>query len=231
MDYTLNAFVSSLRDRMYNSKFFPYLKGRGSNPNGTPKHGGYMTPAYNEEIKEVAFKVNPTIDLGDDIKLFEIGNDEAEAHYPYYHILEDSPVIHKRNKGSSRSKGTQDKVRVLKDRDYGIVEKKINKNGKTFYKQEYRSKNYRGKRLFNLYEHSQHKVLDLDTGITTLSNTSSPTYMNEHYKYIEKVLDSVVKDLANEFGMELVAARNSNLEEDFNLSGDTESLLETLTNM
>ena len=32
--------------------------------------------------------------------IFDIGNEYAEREYPYYHILEDAPVIRKKGKGT-----------------------------------------------------------------------------------------------------------------------------------
>lgn len=224
MDFDLSTFTTELRAKMFFR--FPYLQGRGTNKNGTPKHG-----RFNEEIRHVAFDTNMTIDYGDNIKIFEIGNDYAETNYPYYHILEDAPVIHKAGHGTKQSKGSQQYVRVLKNRDYGIVSKKTTSKGKVYYKQEYRGKNYRGKRLFNLYEHSQHKVLDLDTNVTTLRNDTSPTYMNEHYHYIEEMLDKITDELASEYNMRKVTTRNSTLD----WGNDTEDydtdFLETLVDM
>ena len=91
MDFVLGSFVDRLRELMYNR--FPYLPDRGKNPNGTFKHG-----QYNEQIRDVAFKNNPTISLSPNQFSFDIGNEYSEEHYPYYHILEDAPYIRKPSK-------------------------------------------------------------------------------------------------------------------------------------
>ena len=49
---------------------------------------------------------------------FKIGNRIAEEKAPHYHILEDAKRIHYPYKGTKQSKGKQDLVKNLRDRDY-----------------------------------------------------------------------------------------------------------------
>lgn len=99
---------------MYNH--FPNLKDRGHNPNGSFKHG-----EFNEEIRDVAFKNNQTIVVSENEYTFDIGNEYAEEHYPYYHILEDAPYIRKRDRGTAKTRGSQAKVEKLGDRNYSFL--------------------------------------------------------------------------------------------------------------
>ena len=107
---------------------------------------------------------------------FDIGDDYSEQYYPYYHILQDSPVIHKRGKGTAKSKGTMAEIKNLSQRDYG----RINFNGKTFSR-EY-TRNVRGARasvISNSTRYVGGKKINMD----------STTYANTHYHYIDKILD------------------------------------------
>jgi hypothetical protein len=181
---------------------FPRLEGRGFNPSGTPKHG-----RYNEEIRDVAFLDNPTFMLDLDSNAFEIGNDYAEEHYPYYHILEDSPYIHKRDKATSKTQGSQAKVEKKSQRDYNI----ISFNGKTFSR-EY-ARNVRGKRNRN------DRVTYWKTnnaGIRNKENPDAKEYLNVHYHYIENMMNNVILDqLALEFGMKVGRTKLTSLQEDY----------------
>lgn len=185
MEYNITSFVSTLRELMYNS--FPYLEGRGKNPNDSPKHG-----KYNEEIRDVAFKVNQTQVLSDNMLVFDIGNEYSEQYYPYYHILEDAQVIHKRNKGTIESKGSQDKVKKLGQRDYG----KVTFNNKMF-SQEYR------------------KIVNSER------EKDSDTYPNIHYHYIETMLDHIVKTLAVDFDIKYVGQSDNGLMEEYTMERHT----------
>lgn len=200
MEYTLGSFTKRLRELMYDN--FPRLEGRGFNPSGTPKHG-----EHNEEIRDIAFMNNPTFMIDENTNAFEIGNDYAEEYYPYYHILEDTPYIRKRNKATDKTKGSQAKVEKRSQRDYNI----ISFNGKTFSR-EY-ARNVRGKR--NRLDQVSHWVTSAD-GKQVFVNRESNSYLNEHYHYIEKMMSNVILDqLAIEFGMRSGRTQITSLQEDY----------------
>ena len=200
MEYTLASFTKRLRELMYDN--FPKLEGRGFNPSGTPKHG-----EHNEEIRNVAFQNNPTFMLDENSNAFEIGNDYAEEYYPYYHILEDTPYIRKRDKGTTKTKGSQAKVENRSQRDYN----KISFNGKT-YSREY-ARNVRGKR--NRLDKVSHWVAGAD-GKEVYVNRESGSYLNIHYHYIENMMNNVILDqLAFEFGMKTRRTQITSLKEDY----------------
>ena len=200
MEYTLGSFTQRLRELMYDN--FPQLEGRGFNPSGTPKHG-----KYNEMIRDVAFQKNKTYALDNDTNVFEIGNDYAEEYYPYYHILEDTPYIRKRDKATSKTQGSQAKVEKKSQRDYNI----ISFNGKT-YSREY-ARNVRGKR--NRLDKVSHWTTDA-SGKRVFINRESNSYLNEHYHYIEKMMNNVILDqLAVEFNMKQGRTKLTSLQEDY----------------
>lgn len=199
MDFNISEFTERLRELMYNH--FPALVDRGRNPSGSFKHGN-----YNEQIKDVAFKRNPTITADENTLIFDIGNEYAEEHYPYYHILEDSPYIRKRYQGTEKTKGSQAKVEKLSERNYSFP----TWNGKTFT-QEYK-RNVRGQR--NRIGKVSHWATDY-AGNKIFINRDSSSYLNEHYQYIEKMLNGIVLDqLALEFNLKRARTENTGLAEE-----------------
>lgn len=166
----------------------------------------------NEHIRNVA--ITNAIPLGSTGNyVFDIGNDYAEMNYPYYHILEDAEVIHKRDRGTPSSKGSQNAYSpIMKNRDYGkwsgSKNQKINKNtgevtfSKSVY-QEYR-KNVRGSRsrVGSATDYRYMGVFIVD-GKTKYSvrNSKSNLYVNRHYHYIERTLDTLVDTFATQFGL------------------------------
>ena len=197
MEFDLATFTQTLRDKMVDR--FPKLDKRGENPSGSPKHG-----QYNEMIVDVAFKNNPTILVGEKEYTFDIGNEYSEEHYPYYHILEDAPYIRKRNRGTTKTRGSQANVEKGK-RDYGVV----SWNGKTFTKEYQR--NVRGTR--NRLDKVSHWITN-DSGEKEFINRESNTYKNEHYQYIEKMLDIITIELASEFNLKKARVEKTGFEEE-----------------
>lgn len=191
MEYNINDFVDRLRTRMYS--LFPFEKDIVN----VVKH-----PNRVKHIRDVAFKDNEIQYVGDNMLVFDIGNDYAEKYYPYYHILEDAPVIRKKGKGTDKSKGSQANITNLSARDYGIV----SFNGKTFSK-EY-SKNVRVARR-KVIDNSSHIV----NGVRV--NRNSDTYQNRHYHYIENMLSAINPLLAEEFNMKLARTQSSGLAEEY----------------
>lgn len=198
IEYNIYNFTQRLRQLMYDR--FPNLKDRGKNASGSFKHG-----MYNEEIRDVAFMRNPTMTVTENQLTFDIGNAYAEQYYPYYHILQDSPYIRKRNQSTAKTRGSQAKVEKLSARDYNIIQW----NGKSFTR-EY-ARNVRGKR--NRIGNVSHWATD-SQGNEIFINRESETYLNEHYQYIEKMLDMCVTDLAIEFNMKALRVKHTGLEED-----------------
>ena len=185
MDFTLDSFVAELRQQMYVR--FPYENdylNRKKHPN-TPQH-----------IRDVAFMDLP-ITVNINLRSFDIGSYMAEAKYPYYHILQDAPVIRKRNRATAKSRGSQAAIENLGQRDYG----RVKFNGKTYTK-EY-AKNVRGERA-SIIERAR-------------DNPRANSYVNIHYQYIDKMLDQIMPLIALEFGGKLKRKQSSGLLEEFEL--------------
>lgn len=195
MEYNITDFTTQLRNLMYAR--FPYEHDSINlqKHKKRPKH-----------IRDIAFMENEVMNTGD-TTIFEIGNEQSESEYPYYHILEDAPVIRKRGRGTTKTKGTQEMIKEKGKRDYGYVYW----NGKTFTK-EY-SRNVRGsrKRLSSV----SHWTTDY-MGNDLFINREANSYLNVHYQYIEKMLNNgILDEIATMFNLKRARTVNSGLVEEF----------------
>lgn len=197
MDFSLKAFTEQLRTQMANNHLFPYE----DEEINKQKHKGRT-----EHIKQVAFLDNQPMYVTDNMIVFEIGNERAERLYPYYHILEDSPIIRKKGRADTYTKGSQDKVVDKGSRDYSI----ISFNCKTFSK-EYQ-KNVRGMRK---------QVIDNATYFTGKGkqrvphNEDSKSYRNIHYHYLENIALEINPILADMFGITYVGSKGTSLKDEY----------------
>ena len=209
MEYTIDGFVESLRQYMYS--MFPYE----SDELNEKKH-----PNRKGHIRDVAF-MNLPITVNMDQRLFDIGSYMSEATHPYYHILQQAPTIRKRNKGTKKSKGSQAYIENLGTRDY----ERVKWNGKT-YSKEY-SKNIRGARKSVVDNATRYYT---ENGQTMVVNKDANAYVNIHYQYIDKMLEVIAPILADEYGMKLKSARNTDLGEEYELqqNQDIEEMLDIL---
>lgn len=209
MEFEIKSFVNRIREVMYEN--FPF-EDEEINRIKHKKRLGH--------IRDFAFKNNPTAFPMENLATFDIGGEYAETVYPYYHILQDSQVIHIKGKGTKSSKGSQDKVKVLSERDYG----RISWNGKSFTK-EY-SKNVRGSR--SKYD-SARRVIDMGDKKIFI-NKNANYYPNKHYKYIDRILDATLPYIASEFGLRAMRKKDTGLQEEYNMQQqlDIENVLDIL---
>jgi hypothetical protein len=68
-----------------------------------------------------AFRNNPSFMISPEMMFFEIGNPEAEAETPHYHILEDAKIIRHPNMSTKRSRGSQGLIKDVSKRDYSVL--------------------------------------------------------------------------------------------------------------
>lgn len=211
MEYDIHSFTSKLKEYFVQSPLFPVynaewqlwdLRGikKGKDTSKHPKR--HPTHLKDKTIECFA----KTTIVGDNIIMFDYGNEEMEQNYPHYHILEEAQTIRKRNKGTTKSKGTQDMIKDVSKRDYGYVYW----NGKTFTK-EY-SRNVRGARN-RANSVSRWSIID---GKPKWVDAQSNSYLNVHYHYIENILNMDILDkLALEFNLKRARTINTGLEEEF----------------
>lgn len=206
-EFNLNAFSDSLIDLFTNSNLFPYSQEYYIDKNG--KSQPYSSKHKNRQplhLKDaVIHSISQSRVFEQDMNSFEIGNEQMEIMHPYFHILNDSPYIRKRNMGSDKTHGSQAKVEKGK-RDYNVVAW----NGKTFVKEYQR--NVRGSR--NRTNKVSHWITN-SNGEKEFINRDSNTYVNEHYHYIEKILDNIVDDLASMYGLKAQRKVDSGLGEEY----------------
>ena len=209
--FSVDSFRDSIFESLLNSPMFPYMRNasedRAKHPKREPLH---LKQAIRTQPHKFAFG---------ETAMFEIGDEMLERTHPYYHILQQAPVIRKRNKGTAKSKGSQIFEKDVGKRDY----EKVHWNGKTFTK-EY-SKNVRGSRI-NLSKTTMH--IDGE-----MINAESNQYLNLHYKYIDNILDDIVPILASEYGMKLRRKQDSGLIEEFadQEGTDVETVLQAFESM
>lgn len=210
MEYSIGSFTTLLRQLMYDR--FP----RENQIINLLKHK--KRPLH---IRDVAFNDNPTI-YSDNEAIFDIGNERAEREYPYYHILEDAPIIRKRGKSTAKTRGSQATIEDLGKRDYG----RVKWNGKTFSK-EY-ARNVRGSR--NRRASVSHWATDY-MGNDIFINREANAYENVHYKYIEKMLNGgILDELATTFGLTRKRTVDTGLGEEYAMQVDEgESIIAAIT--
>lgn len=205
MEYDIALFTERLKSLILQSNAFPFMRDealdKAKHPKRKPLH---LRDAFNDSA---IININ-----GDNIRTFDFGSSGLEQTHPYYHILENTPVIRKRDKGTTKTKGSQAKVEKDK-RDY----EKVSWNGKAFTK-EY-NKNVRGKR--NRITKVSHWTEDY-AGRSVFVNREANAYLNKHYHYIENILDgSVVDLLALEFGMKVGRKVDTGLGEEYSLQEES----------
>lgn len=206
MEYSITAFTNKLIELFVNSQSMPNMGGAYTNKYGitqldSSKHK--KRPEPRDLKSQIERSMNSTMSIsGSNMVSFDLGNEFMEMNFPYYHILQQAPVIRKKDKGTNKSKGSQMFIKDKTKRDY----EKLHWNGKTFSK-EY-SRNVRGNRL-NLNKTSLH----IDGQFLNMEQNQ---YLNIHYKYIDNILNKdVVDQLALAFGMRRKRTQNSGLIDDY----------------
>ena len=212
-EFTLDAFYNSLVSHI--ASRFPFMEDefldRQKHPKRNPLH-----------LQDAVFNDLPTVTTNDQI-IFDIGNPILEQTHPYYHILEDSEVIHKAGLGTKRSKGSQERVSDKGARDYGIVKW----NGKTFT-QEYK-KNVRGART-KRFKATRRVFVD-SRGVVFKANPSADYYLNIHYHYIEKAIEQAIPSLCSQFGLRSLRVKDTRLSDEYQMDQDTQAGIITPLNM
>lgn len=175
------------------------------------KNGLYdLMPRESGRMRDIALLDNPTIPIGTNSIYFELGNGKAEEETPHYHILQDAQVITKKGRATKITKGSQSSIADLGSRDYGVWTAKTNKKGKLTMFQEY-NKNVRGSRS---KVGSAQRTITNSEGKEMKINRESKYYVNEHYHYIENILEKGLLDqLASEFN--LTRSKRTSIEDTF----------------
>jgi hypothetical protein len=186
-DFNMESFINSLKNGLYD-----------------------LMPRESGRMRDIALLDNPTIPIGTNSIYFELGNGKAEEETPHYHILQDAQVITKKGRATKITKGSQSSIADLGSRDYGVWTAKTNKKGKLTMFQEY-NKNVRGSRS---KVGSAQRTITNSEGKEMKINRESKYYVNEHYHYIENILEKGLLDqLASEFN--LTRSKRTSIEDTF----------------
>lgn len=210
MEYSLTAFSSWFKWYFRFAKQMPDMNGvytdkYGRTQTDDKKHKNRPNP---KDLKQQIQRcMDYTTVITDNLITFDLGDEQMEKNFPYYHILQQAPVIRKAGHGTKKSKGSEMYESNVGKRDY----EKVHWNGKTFVK-EY-SRNVRGSRI-NLGRTT------MRFGDTFL-NTGANQYLNIHYQYIDRICDEIAPQLANEFGMKLGRKKDTGLIDEFAMQQDT----------
>lgn len=210
MEYDLISFTNRLIELFVNSPNMPkmndvYIDKYGREQKDEIKHKNRPTP---RDLKSQISNSMISSKMGDEnMRTFDLGNAQMETNFPYYHILQQAPTIRKKDKGTTKSKGSESMYKNPAERDY----ERVYWNGKTFTK-EY-SKNVRGART-KLTKTSYWS--DYKTSSGSFKNPEAQKYLNVHYQYIDKILnEDVVKQLASEFGLKIGRTQKTDLVDEF----------------
>lgn len=199
MEYNIDSFTERLRQLMRDN--FPHEL-EDISKRKHPKRNGL-------QLKDMLDDNHSLITVNIDMRTFDLGSPMLEALAPHYHILQNSEIIKKRNRGTKTSKGSQGAESNLMLRDY----ERVSWNGKTFTK-EY-NKNVRGTRS------KANKILEPKlkyvNGAYVEDTTNVSAYVNIHYKYLDRILDAIVPYLAQDFGLRAMRKQDTGLKEEFEM--------------
>ena len=104
MEYEIGTFTQRLIDLFVSSKQLPNMHGEYTNRFGytqsdSTKHKKRPDP------KDLKYRIQQCINdtktrIGDNQFMFDLGNEFMEENFPYYHILQQAPVIRKKGYGT-----------------------------------------------------------------------------------------------------------------------------------
>ena len=210
MDFNLNDFTESIMGLFINSPLMPNMNGVYTNKYGytqtdDKKHKNRPSPRDLKKRIEMSMH-DSKMPFGEGGFMFDIGNEQLEQNFPYYHILQQAPTIRKAGKGTKKSKGSLANETHKSNLDY----ERVSWNGKTFTK-EY-SRNVRGSRVN--HGRTTFKVGD------TWYNTGANQYLNVHYQYIDKIIREIVPQLKDMYNLKLGKVESSGLAEEYAMGVD-----------
>lgn len=203
MEFDIDSFLKSIFDTLKGS--VPYESPQNYADKHAKRSGARLKDLFDLDKNTIITNIN--------MRTVDVGSPMAEAKMPHYHILQQAEVIRKRGKGTTTSKGSQDKEKNLLLRDY----ERVSFNGKTFSK-EY-NKNVRGQRSkARLLNEPKLRYINGQY----VANEKSNSYVNIYYQYIDKILDRALPFIANDYGMKMSRKLDTGLQEEYALQMDTD---------
>ena len=178
-----------LKEGFETSPIFPYDDGSRHKRNPKKPHA-----------RVIALEKNQIQQLSTESVYFEIGNEEAEAKAPQYHILENAKIIRRPNRGTKKSRGSQANVADKSKRDYNSyltrqhTQSKSSKFGSLETIQEYRQNQTR-----NFWGDAE-KAREYSERVLYHNKYNRYYYENKHWKYMERILKVLVPQVAKAIG-------------------------------
>ena len=206
MVFEINSFTRRLIDLFINSKQMPNMGGEYTNKYGftqsdDEKHKSRPTPR--DLISQIATCMIQTLKQYDNITTFDLGNEHLEQYFPYYHILQQAPVIMKKNRGTRETKGSQAKIKNRRKRDY----ERVSFNGETYSKEYTRKVDGARSQIENPSYWKDE----------TFENSDASSYVNKHYRYIDNICEEIAPILATEYGLTIKAVIDSGLQDEYSM--------------
>ena len=199
MEYDIDLFTNRIREVLRDN--FPRESDELNRSKHPKRNGKHLSDLLNDN--------NSLITKNIDSRMFDLGSPMAEALMPHYHILQNSEVIRKRDRATKTSMGSQGKQENKLIRDYEAVKW----NGKTFSK-EY-TKNVRGERS------KARKILEPKLRYNGQyyedKRGVSNSYVNIHFRYIDRILDATLPYIAQEFGLRAMRKKTNGLQEEYEM--------------
>jgi len=192
--------INMLKIGMELNSNFPYDKG-----------DKYRRSPSKPHMRDIALIENQIIAVGDNAYYFEIGNENAQAKAPQYAILENAKVIRRPYKGTNKSKGSQAKIADKGKRDYNvhIWRERTQSKGELFGSfeniQEYRQnidRNYYGRA-----DKAREQIERMKYHYVYNRNWRP----NLHWQYIERILNQLVPQIANDIEATLSISEGDDL--------------------
>ena len=145
---------------------------------------------------ETALTDNVIIHVSPEISYFQLGNPNAESKTPHYHILEDAQTIRMPGRGTKKTLGSQ-AGKTKGKRDYSVYNPPEPKTNRLT--QEYRTSYTSGRRS---YVPTTLRLIDLRSKVQE-SNRKLPYRYNKHFAYIERILEDILPNVAENLDLTL----------------------------
>lgn len=187
----VSRLATELKTRMEASSVFPFSNRKNYPP----------SKQFKPHMLNVASKNNPIIMISPDIEYFEIGNEEAEEKAPQYHILEDAKTIRNPYRGTNETLGSQRVIKDRKKRDYGNFMYSPSNNA---YVKEYRTAFSGRSDIWNVNLNLSTKQFERQWNKKRGLKYQKTFRYNEHFGYIERILDWELPNVAEAIDARLV---------------------------
>lgn len=189
-----DTIANLLKQGITNSPLFPYdrsIKRKSTRNNKEKPH-----------MKDSALIANAIVPLSNGTIYFEIGNANAEDLTPHYHILEDAKIIRRANKSTKITRGSQDFVEKGKRNYGGYIMRQTRQTKSSLFGFLETIQEYRQNQSRNFWGDAA-KAREYSERVKYHHKNQRNYYENVHWKYIERILEQLVPEIAIKIGAKL----------------------------